>query len=200
MPRRNAGRRSRSQRPTRRHRPRHGAATVTVRAASRRRRRPTRERSARRRRPRNASTRSRWSSPRPGTSSSCRRRCRSCCCRYGSRRAGSRVRRSRELLIRIYPDEVHSDTFEPELTADEETWGDALLAADGLGDDRGGAHGRVGAARRSVRAGAVGVGRAGDRSGADHAARPAGRRVDARAQDARSARPLGRSAANKCTR
>ena len=30
----------------------------------------------------------------------------------------------RELLIRIYPDEVHSDTFEPELTADEETWGD----------------------------------------------------------------------------
>jgi hypothetical protein len=33
---------------------------------------------------------------------------------------------ARELLIRIYPDEVHSDTFEPELTEEEETWGDAF--------------------------------------------------------------------------
>jgi hypothetical protein len=31
---------------------------------------------------------------------------------------------SRELLIRIYPDDVHSDTFERELTEEEETWGD----------------------------------------------------------------------------
>lgn len=30
---------------------------------------------------------------------------------------------TRELLIRIYPDEVHSDTFEPELTDEEEAWG-----------------------------------------------------------------------------
>src|SRR5207244_7819804 len=30
---------------------------------------------------------------------------------------------ARELLIRIYPDEVHSDTFEPELTDEEQTWG-----------------------------------------------------------------------------
>jgi hypothetical protein len=33
---------------------------------------------------------------------------------------------SRELLIRIYPDEVHSDTFEPELTDEEQTWGGAF--------------------------------------------------------------------------
>src|SRR5215471_15343348 len=30
---------------------------------------------------------------------------------------------SAELRVRIYPDKVHIDTYEPELTADEITWG-----------------------------------------------------------------------------
>ena len=50
--------------------------------------------------------------------------CRSCCCRSGSRRASSRSPTARtELRVRVFPDKIHLDSHEPDLTADEQTWG-----------------------------------------------------------------------------
>ena len=50
--------------------------------------------------------------------------CRSCCCRSGWRRASSRSPTARiELRVRVFPDKIHLDSHEPDLTADEQTWG-----------------------------------------------------------------------------
>jgi hypothetical protein len=53
---------------------------------------------------------------------------------------------ARELLVRIYPDEIHSDTFERELTDSEATWGDRFweqTAAAATDDERRSAWGEL---------------------------------------------------------
>jgi hypothetical protein len=46
------------------------------------------------------------------------------------------ARRALELLVRIYPDQIHQDSHDPRLTADEETWGEHFWQArqDAAGD------------------------------------------------------------------
>ena len=52
------------------------------------------------------------------------RRGRSCCSRCGlETRFFPQADGSSELRVRVYPDKVHIDSHEPELTADELTWG-----------------------------------------------------------------------------
>ena len=83
------------------------------------------------RHPRRRRSRSWWSrEPDPGRLRGPRRRLwpatsRSRCCRSGSRRGSS----TDELRVRIFPDQIHLDSHEPELTAYERTAGEAYWRA-----------------------------------------------------------------------